>query len=345
MTVLTIRHAGPVMTVQDAGRPGYMAQGLSVGGAADPLALYEAAALLGKPTLGEAIEMAGLGGCFVVDEPMRFCLTGAPMHATVDGADIAWNATHCLRPGQQLDIGGARKGVYGYLGFAGAMTADKVLGSHSAHLTAGIGRLLETGDSLTLAPDAAPDFPSRLLPVTDRFAGGEIRLMPGPQTALFDAETRMRFEATAFVRSVQGNRQGVRCDHQDTPFSAATAEGLVSDFIACGDVQLTGEGVPYVLLAECQTIGGYPRIGTVLALDLPKLAQTPPGGALRFRMVTLAEAETLRLHPAKRLADLRAATRPMIRDLRDIHDLLGYQLISGMTRGDDLERLEDDTNN
>jgi len=345
MTLVTLHRAGPAMTVQDQGRPGYMAQGLSVGGAADPLALFEAAALLGKNAPGQAIEMAGLGGDFTVDAPMRFCLTGAPMRATVDGADIAWNTTHCLRPGQRLNIGGAQKGVYGYLSFAGAMTEQKVLGSHSAHLTAGIGRLLEAGYTLALTPDASPDISSRMLPVNDRCEGGEVRLMPGPQTALFDAETLARFEATVFVRGVQGNRQGVRCNHQSAPFVAATAGGLVSDFIACGDVQVTGEGVPYVLLAECQTIGGYPRIGTVLAPDLAKLAQTPPGGALRFRFVTLAEAETLRQRPAKLLADLRAATRPMIRDPRDIQDLLGYQLISGVTCGDDLERAQYDASN
>jgi allophanate hydrolase len=339
MTIVTLHRAGPAMTVQDLGRPGYMAQGLSVGGAADTLALYEAAALLGKAGLGEAIEMAGLGGSFSTDAPMRFCLTGAPMRATVDGSDIAWNAAHCLHPGQRLEIGGAAKGVYGYLSFAGAMRSDKVLGARSAHLTAGIGRLLAVGDSFDLHPDPAPDSAARLLPVADRCAGGEIRLMPGPQTDLFDPETRTRFEATAFVRGAQGNRQGVRCDHGDAPFQAATAKGLVSDFISCGDVQLTGEGVPYVLLTECQTIGGYPRIGTVLAQDMAKLAQTPPGGPLRFRFVTLEEAAALRPRPAKLLADLRAATRPMLRDPRDIHDFLGYQLISGVTCGDDLERL------
>lgn len=344
MTVVTLHRAGPAMTVQDMGRPGYMAQGLSVGGAADTLALYEAAALLGRPAPGEAIEMAGLGGSFSTDAPMRFCLTGAPMRATIDGTDVAWNAAHCLQPGQRLDIGGAAKGVYGYLSFAGAIAGEMVLGSHSAHLTAGIGRLLVAGDSLTLLPDTAPDTPSRLLTVADRCAGGEVRLMPGPQTTLFDDETRARFQQTAFVRGAQGNRQGVRCDHTEAPFAAATASGLVSDFIACGDVQLTGEGVPYVLLAECQTIGGYPRMGTVLAQDLPRLAQTPPGAGLRFRFVTLEEAMTLRPRPAKLLADLRAATRPMIRDPRDIHDLLGYQLISGMTCGDDLERLQHDAN-
>jgi biotin-dependent carboxylase-like uncharacterized protein len=338
MTVVTLHRAGPAMTVQDMGRPGFMAQGLSTGGAADTLALSEAAALLGKPAPGEAIEMAGLGGSFTTDAPMRFCLTGAPMRATVDGADIVWNASHCLHPGQRLEIGGALKGVYGYLSFAGAMTSEKILGAYSAHLTAGIGRLLAAGDRFDLQPDISPDAPQRLLPVADRCAGGEIRVMPGPQTDLFDPDTRARFEATEFVRGTQGNRQGVRCDHHDAPFQAATAGGLVSDFIACGDVQLTGEGVPYVLLTECQTIGGYPRMGTVLPQDLPKLVQTPPGAPLRFRFVTLDQAEAQRPRPARVLADLKAAARPLVRDPREIHDLLCYQLISGVTCGDDLER-------
>jgi biotin-dependent carboxylase-like uncharacterized protein len=339
MTLVTIHRGGPAISLQDLGRPGYMALGLSVGGAADPLALWEAAALLGLRTPDAAIEMAGAGGHFSSDQPMRFCLTGAPMQVLLDGAPVAWNTTHCLQPGQRLEVGGALAGNFGYLSFAGALMRPRVLGSHSAHLAAGIGAPLASGEVLELSPDAVPDAAALYLRVSDRFSGGEVRVMPGPQTNLFTPQTLGRFAQTQFTRGPQGNRQGVRFDHDVAAFFAAQSAGLVSDFISCGDVQVTGEGVPYVLLAECQTIGGYPRIGTVLPLDLPKVAQTPPGAPLRFRFVTLEEADALRLPPLKQLQGVLGQIRTLHRDPRDIADLLSYQLISGVTSGDDLERM------
>lgn len=333
-----ILSAGPQVTLQDMGRPGLIGQGLSPGGAADLLALLEAAAILGLARPAPALEMAGFGGRFRADADLRFALTGAPMQAMIDGAPIGWNRAHWLRAGQDLSIGGAVAGQYGYLSFAAPIRAPVVMGSLSAHLAAGIGRALGAGDALDLGADPAPDRPLALLAVPDRFSGGVLRLAPGPQTMLFEAETRARLEKTAFRRGAQANRQGMRLDHDGAPFATGAAAGLASDFLIAGDVQMTGDGVPYILLAECQTIGGYPRIGTVLVADLPRAAQAGPGAGLRFEWVTTETADRLARPLAAQLADLRAACRPVIRDPSTIPDLLGYQLIGGVTAGDDPDK-------
>lgn len=336
---VTLRRAGPATTVQDTGRPGQIARGLSPGGAADPRALYEAAALLGLPAPVAALEMVGFGVAVTADAPVRLALTGAPMRATQDGAALAWNAAHWLQPGQTLDIGGALSGTYGYLTFAGGMDLPQVLDSPAAHLAAGLGGLLADGARLRLGADPRPDLPARTLAPDDRFAGGRVRIMPGPQTALFDADTRARFAATRFARAPRANRQGVQLDQDGAPFAARPLDGpLASDFVTAGDVQMTGAGVPFVLLTECQTVGGYPRIGTVLAEDLPRVAQAPAGAALHFTWVDVETADRTFLSPARILAALREPVRPLVRDPRDMPDLLGYQLIGGVTPGDDLER-------
>ena len=335
---LFIHSIGPGVTVQDQGRPGWAAQGLSRGGAADPLALLEGAALLNSDPGHAVLEMMGMGGSFSTSQDTRFALTGARMQAQIDGTPVPHNSSQLLRAGQRLQIGGARAGVFGYLAFAGGILTDTVMGSRSAHLTAGIGRPLKNGDTLPLGPDPDVTAPPRRLQESDRPTGGLIRVMPGPQTELFDADMRDRFTATRFTRSPRGNRQGVRLDHDSAPFTAAGQLGLLSDVIVAGDIQMTGDGVPFVLLAECQTIGGYPRIGTVIPADLPRLAQAAPGTALQFRMLSVEEADATVQSQATQLASLRAACQPLIRDPHDIADLLGYQLISGMTTGDDLER-------
>ncbi|WP_368186838.1 biotin-dependent carboxyltransferase family protein [Aestuariibius sp. HNIBRBA575] len=331
---LRIDRAGPLMTLQDLGRNGYVGQGLSRGGAADRLALFEAAALLGRKDVTPAIEMAGMGGAFSVDQAVQFALTGAPMGATIDGAPVAWNTSYVLLPGQVLTLGGVQKGVYGYLTFAPDLLDATWLGSASVHLQAGVGRVLAGGDVLTFA-DAADPGSSMTLQADNRFQGGNIRVMPGPQTDLFDADMQARFGATDFVRGAQANRQGVRIEQNGAPFGTALAAGLASDFIRPGDIQMTGEGVPYVLLAESQTMGGYPRIGTVIAADLPRIAQAPVGAKLSFDWVSLDQADALAQSDANVLRSLRSKVQTLLRDPADIADLLSYQLISGVSAGHD----------
>ena len=338
MPRLTIHSAGPGLTVQDLGRPGWTAQGLPAGGAADPLALLEGAALLGVNPAQAVIEMMGFGGTFSMDDSARIALTGAVMLAEIDGAPVPHNTTHFLPAGAKLTIRGAQKGVFGYLRVAGGITTDPIMDSRAAHLTAGIGARLQTGDALPLGPDPDRLRPPQKLPPGDRFAGGTIRIMPGPQTDFFSPDTQAAFCATTFHRSPRGNRQGIRLDHAGRNF--ATSGGLthVSDLIVPGDIQITGEGVPYVLLAECQTIGGYPRIGSVIPADLPKIAQAAPGTRLQFQWLTVQQADATAISQGAQLRALTKLCRPIKRDPHDIADLLGYQLISGATPGDDLER-------
>lgn len=338
MPVLTIEQAGPGLTVQDLGRPGWQAQGLPTGGAADPLALLEGATLLGVNPTDAVIEMMGMGGTFRVSEGTRIALTGAVMQADIDDTPIPHNATHFLPAGAQLSVRSAQQGLHGYLRFAGGITIDPIMESRATHLTAGIGAPLQPGDNLPLGPDPDRMRAPQKLPASDRFSGGPIRIMPGPQTDFFDDAVRAAFCATAFRRSQSGNRQGIRLDHDGDSFGTTGGLTHVSDLIVPGDIQITGEGVPYVLLAECQTIGGYPRIGSVIPADLPKIAQAAPGTPLRFQFLTVAEADATVVSQAEQLRALTKSCQPMIRDPHDIADLLRYQLISGATPGDDLER-------
>ena len=338
MPELIIHSAGPGLTVQDLGRPGWKAQGLSTGGAADPLALVEAAALLGADANQAVVEMMGFGGVFSVDEGTRFALTGAIMRADINGEPVAHNATHFLPAGAKLSIGGAQKGVFGYLAFAGSIATPSVMDSRATHLTAGIGKLLAPGEKMPLQSDPNRMRAPQKLPASTRFDGGAIRVMPGPQTDFFDAETLSAFTKTTFQRSTHGNRQGVRLQYKGATFGTKGGLNHVSDLIVPGDIQMTGEGVPYVLLAECQTIGGYPRIASVIPADLPKIAQAAPGTAMQFRFLTLQEADATATSHKAMLKHLTSMCAPMIRDPHDIADLLRYQLISGATPGDDLER-------
>ncbi len=330
---LEILEAGPGVTLQDLGRPGFLAQGLSRGGAVDQRALAEGAALLDQP-VGTALELAGFGGRFRATRDLRVGLTGATMRATIDGADVAWSASHLLPAGAVLSIGGAQSGVYGYLTPGGGFAEPLILSAQGAHLAAGLGRALEAGDRLALGADTGRKVGLVLTPAPV-FAGGVLRVLPSLQTDLFPEETRARFERESFTRDPRGNRMGVRVRPEGEGFQLTGGQSILSEVIAPGDIQVPGDGAPYVLLCECQTTGGYPRIGTVIPCDLPRVAQAAPGARLSFRFVTREVALAAERAERAERARLPQSAQPMLRDPRQMADLLSYTLISGVTNGED----------
>jgi 5-oxoprolinase (ATP-hydrolysing) subunit C len=329
-SVLEVLQAGPSVTVQDMGRFGQLGQGVGQGGAADKLALAEGAALLGQDIGCACLEMAALGGTFRATRDLRIALTGAKMSVDRDGEALRWNAAHLLKAGQVLSIGSVRSGVYGYLHVGGGLESASVLGSRSAHLLAGLGRAVQPDDQLPLGPDLNTRV-GVTIDVADRTNGGNFRVVETPQTALFEPEMRQRFFATSFKRDVRANRMGVRVDWGDgAAFTASGQLSLVSDFALPGDIQMTGNGDPAVLLVEAQTTAGYPRIGTVIPCDLPRIAQASLGASIRFELVDRAAALGLQRKADAEMVALASRVFPLVRDPRDIPDLLSYQLIDGV---------------
>ncbi|SFJ55363.1 biotin-dependent carboxyltransferase family protein [Jannaschia pohangensis] len=322
--MMEVVSCGPLITLQDRGRPGHLSQGLAEGGAADRQALREAEALLG--TIGAGLEIPGSPLTLRLTTDTRIALTGAEMSADVDGRPLVWHAAHPLPAGSVLRLRPGTAGIYSYLHVTGGFDAPEVLGSRAAHLIANIGAPLAPGDRLDHAPSVGAA--SRVTPA-DRFGGGLLRIVETPQTRLFPPDDLTRFENTAFTRDPRGNRQGVRLASNGAGFATEGQLNLLSDFILPGDVQMTGDGVPYILGPECQTTGGYPRIGTVIAADLPRALQALPGAPLRFRFVPLAEARALTV-PAPQVT-------PLTRDPAEMGDLLGLNLIGGVVSAKETE--------
>lgn len=329
MRGLRVLQAGPAMAIQDLGRPGYLAKGLTRGGASDVRAVHEGAALLRQDAGLAVLEMVGTGGTFEAMDDLRIALTGAVMTAQVDGSALVWNASHALPKGAKLTIGPTRSGTYGYLHIGGGIATDTVLGARAAHLSCGLGALVHKGDMLPAGADKGKDV-GLTLPVDPRLNGGAVRIVPSMQTEDFDPAVRARFEETEFRRDPRANRQGVRLDSDGEGFSNPKALSIVSEVIVPGDIQITGDGTPFVLMAECQTTGGYPRIGTVLPCDLPRVAQAPAGTGLRFQFVSLEDGAAIQARAQADLLKLPGTVSPLVRDPALMQDLLSYQLIGGV---------------
>ncbi|PWR03196.1 urea amidolyase [Meridianimarinicoccus roseus] len=332
---LDLTETGPHMTVQDTGRSGTLSFGLSRGGAADRHALAEGAALLGQGTEHAALELAGMGGAVTARGDLVVALTGAVMRAEIDGAPAAWNACHALRDGQTLRIGPATRGNYGYVSVGGGLLSPTLLGSRSMNPVAGVGAPLEPGTRLAVGGAGMSRAGLGLAPL-DRFGGGALRVLRGPQTGLFTAGMLKRFEETTFRRDPRSNRQAARLAQDGAGFIAEGGLSVLSDIIVPGDIQITGDGTPFVLMPDCQTAGGYPRLGTVLPCDLPRVAQAGPGDTLRFAFVDRETALGAQRAAEAACGALTRSVAPIVRDPSGIADLLSYQLVDGVTAGDDL---------
>jgi allophanate hydrolase len=334
MAEIIVQKVGPGVTLQDEGRAGYLAQGLSQAGAADRLAHCEGAVLLGQSNDLAAIEIAGSFLTIEITAAIRIALTGMPMRARCNGDALAWQASHVVPAGSTLELS-ASVGGYSYLHLGGGVAAEIVLGAKGAHLAAGIGRMIAAGDRLVITDHDVGR--AGLTLGAEMPTDGAIRLVATPQTQLFGDAELARFTATSFRKDSRSNRMGQRLILDGDGLGAQAGLAILSETVVPGDIQITGDGAPFVLLSECQTTGGYPRIGTVLPCDLPRFLRTPAGATVTFAFVSLEEAVRLELAELARRDALASHLRPLIRDPHTIPDLLAYQLISGVTRGDDLD--------
>ncbi|WP_145104471.1 biotin-dependent carboxyltransferase family protein [Cereibacter sediminicola] len=304
---LEILTAGPMLTVQDAGRFGLRHMGVSPAGPIDRAAMALANALVGNDPGAAALEFAGPAGRFRCDRPVRFAVAGADCALRIDARTVSPGESHRLNPGETLTVGVPEGAVWAYLAVSGAIASPEVLGSRATHLRSGVGgRALAAGDRLPLgeddpeAPCLRPGF--RLEAAAPFRETGPIRLILGPQDDHFAPEVIARLTGCDFTVTPQRDRMAMVLGGVELP--AERGHDIVSDGTVPGSVQVPGSGLPLVLLAESQTTGGYPKIGTVASADLARLAQMPVGARFRFALISAREGEDLWIARQARLRRL-----------------------------------------
>ena len=342
---LRVIKAGPSVTIQDLGRPGYQRFGVAEGGAIDTLAMAEGAVLLGNPKEAAALEMFGVGGTFMAEGgAMRIALTGTPMTAKLDGRSLDWRTSFLIEPGQVLSIGTVTEGNYGYLHIGGGIGTKPVLSSRSTHIRARLGGLkgtvLRSGDRIPVEPDHGTEIDMHLTRPRPSAPPG-IRILWGAQANWFTENERQRFLQTEFKVTAKLDRMGVRLAGTGAPIHSELGLSGLSDAVILGDIQIPGDGEPAVLLADRQPTGGYPRIATIITADLAHMAQTQPGKTVKFELVSEADALQALREWRRLLIGLQGARAPLRRDPREIPNLLDYNLISGVVYPTDQTAKED----
>jgi antagonist of KipI len=296
--VLEILRAGLLTTVQDRGRIGCQKFGVTVSGAMDEVALRVGNILVGNEQNAAGLEISFLGPRIQLQADVVLALTGAEMDADLDGQPVPWYEAFRGRVGQVLDIRHCTRGMRAYLTAAGGIDVPVRLGSRSTSLAAGFGgfegRPLGDGDVLSVGPTVggAGRGVGRGAPRSWRPAFGSpqiVRVVFGPQDGAFTEAGRRTLLESAYEISPSSDRMG--CRLEGPAIEHVGPADIISDWIPLGGIQVPGNGKPIVLLADRQTTGGYTKIATVISADIPKLAQLRPGEAVRFRAVTVSEAE------------------------------------------------------
>ena len=328
--------AGAGVSIQDGGRSGHRAIGVPLAGAADPVLLACANALLAQAPKLAALEVALLGPVLrAATAPVRLGLAGdfRPRLTREDGRVqtlSSWRSL-TLQPGEVLALGLCRSGI-GYLALAGGAEVPLVLGSRSTYARAGLGgidgRAPRAGDRL---PCDAGEGVHRQAPRPFVHADGPLRVLPGPQDSFFDAEAWALFVGSDWRVTREADRMGLRLEGPTLRHRSGCSADIVSEGVVPGAVQVPGGGQPIVLGVDAQTIGGYAKIATVISADLPRLAHARPGAVLRFCTVTRDEALAARRAQAAALRDWLRRIEPLRADGEADETVLhSGNLISGM---------------
>jgi len=297
--VIAVLAPGFLTTVQDDGRRGFRAFGMPWAGAMDRYAYAAANLLAGNPPGAAAVEMTLSGGSFRFEEAAYVALCGADMGAVLGGAPAGNWVAFPVASGETLSFGPAARGCRAYLAVLGGIDVPKVLGSRSTYTRAGIGgflgRALAGGDVLRVgpAPAAGPVPPRRSLPgPLVPPCGGEVRLrvLSGPQEEMFAPDGIATFLTSPYTVTDRNDRMGYRLEGPAVRHRAGA--DIITDALAPGAVQVPGDGMPIVLMADCQTSGGYAKIGMVIGPDLRLLAQSRRGDTVRFIRCPEEEAVT-----------------------------------------------------
>lgn len=304
---------GLLTTLQDAGRQGFAHLGVGRSGAFDVPALRIANALCGNPADACGLEITLLGPTLRFHADCVIAVTGAPLALKLDGGDMPMWAPVPIRAGATLTLGAMRSGCRSYLAVSGGFAVEPVLGSRSQDVNTGLGPLdgrpLSAGDRLPFAASrnatTAPKWRIDPRPWFDTDVDVPLRLLPASHVDALTTLSRKLLFTEAFKVLPASNRVGVRLAGPMLEFT--TPIELISEGCIPGLLQLPPSGQPIAFGPECPVSGGYPRIGQVAAIDLPRLAQRRPGDALRFRACTLDEA-LQHLHDRERaLGKLEAA--------------------------------------
>ena len=286
----SISFAGPLVTFQDIGRPGNMRYGVSASGPMDIVSFEAANAVLGNETKQTAIEIS-LGGLILQchEGSITLAITGGDFLIEYQGQKISSWTVLTIQKGERLSVRAGKSGSWAYLAFSGKLNVKDWLNSSSTHSTSGFGGgVLKTGQKFTLTD--ASNQANRIGPILKpNFNTNDlIHAVLGPQDQYFMNTAIKIFSDSIFKVSDNYDRMGMQLTGPKLELKSALS--IPSEPVVKGSIQVSGDGIPTILLADHQTTGGYPKIATVISSDINRLVQFRSNQSVKFVLINSNEA-------------------------------------------------------
>ena len=293
-----IERAGINTTFQDLGRQNLNHIGIPVSGAMDKRNYILANALLKKDLNSPVIEFAYQGPLLKYKgEEIFIVLTGDVKFqiARHNKKKIIGEPYHVylIQNNDQIDIQSTNRSVYGYISISEDFILDKTWGSYSINTKAKIGS--NNGEKLSNNQKIDIDHKKKKLTITNlNYVNSKIeyiRVLKSINFDFFSEKSKNIFFNKEFKVTKLSDRMGMRLEGQvleNVVNSNIKSEGLVK-----GVIQVPSDGNPIIMLSDHGTIGGYPKIANVISADFDKLVQMIPGSVIKFKQVSLDEAEKL----------------------------------------------------
>ena len=286
----SISFAGPLVTFQDIGRPGNMRYGVSASGPMDIVSFEAANAVLGNETKQTAIEIS-LGGLILQchEGSITLAITGGDFLIEYQGQKISSWTVLTIQKGERLSVRAGKSGSWAYLAFSGKLNVKDWLNSSSTHSTSGFGGgILKTGQKFTLKD--ASNQANRIGPILKpNFNTNDlIHAVLGPQDQYFMNTAIKIFSDSIFKVSDNYDRMGMQLTGPKLELKSALS--IPSEPVVKGSIQVSGDGIPTILLADHQTTGGYPKIATVISSDINRLVQFRSNQSVEFILINSNEA-------------------------------------------------------
>jgi antagonist of KipI len=283
---ISVRRPGLLTTVQDAGRFGLQHLGVPPSGPMDPLSFRLANLVAGNDEAEAALEVTVTGPELRFQSDAVIAICGADLSPMIDGREVPLNEAVSVARGATLEFGARRNGTRAYVAVRGGIDVPVVLGSRATSLQAQLpglaGRALRAGDVLPIGGrverDVEPDVEIEM--TRDQTRPAVLRFVAGPDSDRFPADAIEGLASGAYRIAPQSNRMGYRLE--GAPVLPVERGELLSEASPSGTIQVPPSGQPILLMADRQTSGGYPRIGTVITADLPVAGQLAPGDEIRF---------------------------------------------------------------
>jgi antagonist of KipI len=305
MEAIEILHGGTFTTIQDLGRKGYQQFGMSTAGAMDITSLRLANRLVQNEEGEACLEITFIGLHLLALQDLEIAITGGNLTPKVDGSPLPMWQTISIRRNSEVSFTAVRNGIRSYLAVAGGIQVPEIMGSKSTYIRGGFGGLegrpLKKGDRLRIGPQ--PSKPPRYK-IREEFIPGyekvwKTRVIMGPQDDYFSKSGIEVFTSSEYTITPQSDRMGYRL--HGSLIQHRRGADIIPDATCLGSIQVPGHGLPIILLADRQTTGGYPKIATVISVDVYNLGQAKPGDRVRFTPISVAEAHEIRKDYEKRI--------------------------------------------